>query len=170
MQALLHAGERTSRHEMVDTDFAMAMAAATPGLLGGGCWALRHCVDDPAFGGSILRDDARPELLPRNPHCSHIARMEGGHLYPGDGDSGVVVLIRASGSDLVASDVGSRGNREYWCHHWFANFSATTCRGKRPTKTVISGTPTPGRKYPAIYGRYSGEDQENDNFKSCRIG
>ena len=57
MQALLHAGERTSRHEMVDTDFAMAMAAATPGPLGGGCWALRHCVDEDASELGHPRDE-----------------------------------------------------------------------------------------------------------------
>src|SRR5215510_489677 len=80
VQALLHAGERTSRHEMVDTDFAMVMAAATPGPLGGGCWALRYCVDYPTFGGSILRDNARPKFLSGYTHCSHISRMERSHL------------------------------------------------------------------------------------------
>lgn len=79
-----------------NTIFAIAMATAAPGPLGGGCCIVRHCVDYPAFGGSILRNNARLELLPRNTHRSRISGMERSHLYHGGGNSGGVVLLRAS--------------------------------------------------------------------------
>jgi two-component sensor histidine kinase len=86
---------------MVDASFAMAMAAATPGPLGGGCWALRYCVDYPAFSGSILRCNAGPELLSGDTHCRHISWMARGHLYYGRGNSCRVVLVRAPDQMLL---------------------------------------------------------------------
>jgi hypothetical protein len=83
---LLGLGDLTTA-EMVDASFAMAMAAATPGPLGGGCWALRYCVDYPAFGGSILRGNAGPKLLSGDTHRRHISWMARGHLYYGGGNS-----------------------------------------------------------------------------------
>ena len=114
---------------MVNSNFAMAMAmaAATPGPLGGSCRVVRRCVDYTALARSILRHNAHPELLSRSPHRSHISWMERSHLYPGDGNSSRVVLIRASGSDVAARYVGNRGHSEYCRHHWFANLGTTTC-------------------------------------------
>src|SRR5215469_10094921 len=103
---------------MVNKSFAMAITAATPGPLGEGFWVIRLCVDRPAFGRSILRDNARPELLPGTTHRGRVSGMERGHLNLGDGNSGVLVLLRASGSGVATPDVGDRGDSECCRHHW----------------------------------------------------